>query len=329
MGQKLEDTFNRQFNYLRLSITDVCNFKCNYCLPDGYQADHRKKAGFLTLNEIDRLVQAFAMCGTKKIRITGGEPTLRKDFLAIVETIARHTEIEKIALTTNGYRMEKQVGLWKSAGLTHLNVSVDSLNPELFYEITGQNRFHQVMRGIEAAFAAGFAQVKVNCVLMKGFNAMQLPAFLNWIKDKPIQLRFIELMQTGQMDKFFDRHHVSGSLIKNELIAQGWQLASRSASDGPAQVFRHSAYLGEIGLIMPYEASFCEQCNRLRVSSLGKLHLCLFGEHGIELRDLLQQSSQQHALIERINTSLLDKKQTHFLHDGLTGMTENLSSIGG
>ncbi|ENX6454872.1 GTP 3',8-cyclase MoaA [Vibrio vulnificus] len=329
MAQQFEDRFHRKFYYLRLSVTDVCNFKCTYCLPDGYQPSGQKNSSFLNLSEIRRVVKAFADCGTSKVRITGGEPSLRKDFTDIIHTVASTQGIKRVATTTNGYRMEKHIGEWKEAGLNQINVSVDSLDPRMFHQITGENKFHQVMSGIDRAFELGFEQVKVNVVLMKDLNHNELPAFLHWIKHRPIQLRFIELMQTGEMDTLFQQHHVSGVAIRNHLIANGWLLKVKAANDGPAQVFVHPDYQGEIGLIMPYEKDFCASCNRLRVSAKGKLHLCLFGDRGVELRDLLQQDSQESALIERIQVELQTKSVSHFLNDGNTGMTPHLASIGG
>ncbi|MYM57990.1 GTP 3',8-cyclase MoaA [Vibrio sp. OCN044] len=328
MAQQFEDKFQRKFYYLRLSVTDVCNFKCQYCLPDGYKPSGKSNS-FLTLPEIQRVVGAFANCGTSKVRITGGEPTLRKDFAEIVHTVAQTHGITKVAMTTNGYRMKKQIHSWKDAGLTHINVSVDSLDPSRFHQITGENRYFEIMSGIDRAFEVGFEQVKVNVVLLKDLNSRALPQFLCWIKDRPIQLRFIELMQTGEMDQLFQSQHVSGVSIRNQLIADGWLLKQRQSHDGPAQVYYHPDYLGEVGLIMPYERDFCVSCNRLRVSAKGKLHLCLFGEQGIELRDLLQQDSQQQALIDRIQGQLQTKAVSHFLHDGNAGMTPHLASIGG
>ncbi|UTT84383.1 GTP 3',8-cyclase MoaA [Vibrio pelagius] len=329
MAQQFEDRFHRKFYYLRLSVTDVCNFKCTYCLPDGYKPSGQKNSSFLSVPEIKRIVRAFADCGTSKIRITGGEPSLRKDFTEIINTVASTPGIQKVATTTNGYRMEKQVAQWREAGLTNINVSVDSLDSRMFHQITGENKFTEVMRGIDKAFEVGYEQIKVNVVLMKDLNSQELPSFLNWIKDKPIQLRFIELMQTGEMDDLFDKHHVSGVAIRNHLIANGWLLKVKAVNDGPAQVFVHPDYKGEIGLIMPYEKDFCESCNRLRVSATGKLHLCLFGDHGVELRDLLQEDEQEDALIARIQSELQTKSVSHFLHDGNSGMTPHLASIGG
>ena len=325
---QFHDAFERKFYYLRLSVTDVCNFRCTYCLPEGYKPNHKNNQ-FLSLNELRRVVSAFAVCGTTKVRITGGEPTLRKDFIDIVAMIAEQSGIEKVALTTNGYRLAKDVKAWRDAGLTHINVSVDSLDPRMFYQITGENKFNLVMQGIDAAFAAGFDQVKVNAVLMKDLNSQELPKFLHWIKDRKIQLRFIELMQTGEMGELFSRHHQSGVSIRNHLIANGWLMRARKRNDGPAEVFFHSDYSGEIGLIMPYAKDFCASCNRLRISALGKLHLCLFGDHAVDLREFLQADEQQDKLISSIEQALTEKKQTHFLAQGDTGITPHLASIGG
>ena len=324
----LVDAFQRAYYYLRLSITDQCNFRCNYCLPDGYQPEANKPS-FLTLSEIVRVAEAFAAMGTEKIRLTGGEPTLRKDFITIAENVANVSGIRQLALTTNGYRMAKDVDAWQRAGITSINVSVDSLDPKMFHQITGINKFDEVMRGIERAFEIGYKKVKVNSVLMKNLNDHEFNQFLAWVKNRPIQMRFIELMQTGEMDSFFHHHHLSGEILVKKLLEQGWQLQQKTITDGPAKVFKHSDYMGEIGLIMPYEKNFCASCNRLRVSAKGKLHLCLFGEEGIELRDLLRSDDQQSILQARIFSALQGKREHHYLHQGDTGIRQHLASIGG
>ncbi|EMA4768247.1 GTP 3',8-cyclase MoaA [Cronobacter sakazakii] len=329
MASQLTDAFARKFYYLRLSVTDVCNFRCTYCLPDGYKPAGVTNKGFLSLDEIRRVTRAFANLGTEKVRLTGGEPSLRRDFCDIIAAVRENPSIRQIAVTTNGYRLARDVAQWREAGLTAVNVSVDSLDARQFHAITGQDKFRQVMAGIDAAFDAGFEKVKVNTVLMRDVNHHQLDTFLNWIQSRPIQLRFIELMETGEGSDLFRKHHISGATIRDELLKRGWIHQLRSRADGPAQVFCHPDYQGEIGLIMPYEKDFCASCNRLRVSSVGKLHLCLFGDGGVDLRDLLAEEGQQAALMARIETALLDKKQTHFLHQGNTGITQNLSYIGG
>lgn len=323
------DAWARSFYYLRLSITDVCNFRCTYCLPDGYKPGSTRNKSFLSLDEIRRVTRAFTAAGTEKIRLTGGEPSMRRDFTDIIAAVRENAALRQIAVTTNGYRMARDVQSWREAGLTHINVSVDSLDARQFHAITGQNKFAEVMAGIDAAFDAGFEKVKVNSVLMRDVNSQSLDTFLAWIRTRPIQLRFIELMETGEGGDLFRRHHISGEVIRDRLIVQGWQRQPRGRSDGPAQVFRHPDYQGEVGLIMPYEKDFCASCNRLRVSATGKLHLCLFGDAGVELRDLLASDAQQGELQARIAHSLGQKKQTHFLHQGQTGITQNLSFIGG
>ena len=324
----LVDAFQRAYYYLRLSITDQCNFRCNYCLPNGYQPEANKPS-FLTLSEIVRVAEAFAAMGTEKIRLTGGEPTLRKDFITIAENVANVSGIRQLALTTNGYRMAKDVDAWQRAGITSINVSVDSVDPKMFHQITGINKFDEVMRGIERAFEIGYKKVKVNSVLMKNLNDHEFNQFLAWVKNRPIQMRFIELMQTGEMDTFFHHHHLSGEILVKKLLEQGWQLQQKAITDGPAKVFKHPDYMGEIGLIMPYEKNFCASCNRLRVSAKGKLHLCLFGEEGIELRDLLRSDDQQSILQARIFSALQGKREHHYLHQGDTGIRQHLASIGG
>jgi len=329
MATQLTDAYARKFFYLRLSITDVCNFRCNYCLPDGYKPHGVANKSFLNVDEIRRVTRAFAALGTEKVRLTGGEPSLRKDFTDIIAAVRENASIRQIAVTTNGYRLARDIQQWRDAGLTAVNVSLDSLDARQFHAITGQDKFRQVMGGIDAAFAAGFERVKVNTVLMRGVNHHELDTFLAWIKPRPIQLRFIELMETGDGVELFRKHHISGKTIRDQLLARGWVHQLRSRSDGPAQVFCHPDYAGEIGLIMPYEKDFCASCNRLRVSSVGNLHLCLFGEQGISLRDLLASDEQIDELEARIAEALTHKKQTHFLHDGDTGITQNLSYIGG
>ncbi len=245
MVPQLTDAFARKFYYLRLSITDVCNFRCTYCLPDGYQPNGVKS--FLTLDEIRRVGRAFAALGTEKIRLTGGEPSMRRDFPDIIAALRENPAIRTLAVTTNGYRLSRDVVQWRDAGLTALNISVDSLDPRQFHAITGQDKFHQVMQGIDAAFEAGFEKIKINAVLMREVNDRSLKTFLDWIKPRPIQLRFIELMETGESSDLFRQHHVSGGVIRQQLLAQGWQQQDRARSDGPAQVFRHPDYRGKLG----------------------------------------------------------------------------------
>lgn len=312
---------------MRLSITDACNFKCQYCLPNGYKPDGKPR--FLDADELRRIASAFATVGTRKIRITGGEPTMRKDFGDVVAMVANTPGIRQVATTTNGYRLAEHAKEWRQAGLSRVNVSLDSLDPVQFQRITGDSRFDRVMAGIDAALSEGFEAVKINVVLLKELNGHQLPLFLDFIKHHPVDLRFIELMETGLGVDYFQRHHLSGTVIQRQLERQGWTLDPRGPDDGPALNYSHPDYVGRIGLIMPYAKDFCVSCNRLRVSAIGKLHLCLFTEAGIELRDLLGSDEQQPELVSRLHAALRQKHETHYLHDGDPGATPHLASIGG
>lgn len=321
----LEDKFGRRFHYLRLSITDVCNFKCTYCLPDGYQCDNDRD--FLNVPEIKTLVSGFAKLGTSKVRITGGEPALRKDLSKIIKVCASTPGIKHVAMTSNGFKLESDIENWVKAGLNSLNISIDSLDPRMFASITGHNKLDSILRGIDKALALG-VQVKVNAVLMKQYNEQELVPFLSWLKTTPITLRFIELMQTGDNIEFFKQNHVSASTIKDKLLDDGWSQLIRNKSAGPAQEFYHPEFEGRMGLIMPYSNDFCATCNRLRISSLGKLHLCLFSDKGLDIRPALQANDDQ--LLQQQLVSLLgDKEATHWLQDGYTGGTKHLAMLGG
>ena len=213
MASQLTDAYARKFYYLRLSITDVCNFRCTYCLPDGYKPGAVTNKGFLSVDEVRHVTRAFSALGTEKVRLTGGEPSLRRDFTDIIAAVRENPSIRQIAVTTNGYRLARDVESWRDAGLTAINVSVDSLDARQFHAITGQDKFRQVMDGIDAAFAAGFEKVKVNTVLMRDVNHHQLDTFLAWIQPRRIQLRFIELMETGEGSDLFRRHQDRKSVV--------------------------------------------------------------------------------------------------------------------
>jgi cyclic pyranopterin phosphate synthase len=323
----LIDGFGRTFPYLRLSLTEACNYRCSYCLPDGYQANGRPT--FLALDEIQRLVRAFAAVGMRKIRLTGGEPSLRKDLPSIIAAVSATPGVQKIALTTNGCLLPRHVGLWREAGLTALNVSLDSLQPARFAAITGHDRFTEVTEGVEMALGLGFDAVKLNAVLLRGLNDDELPAWLEYLRERDIAIRFIELMRTGDNREYFERHHYRAEALEEQLINVGWTLTPRAPDAGPAREFAHPGYRGRIGIIAPYSKDFCAGCNRLRVTARGDLRLCLFGDFGIPLRPLLQSDADQEALIGRIATQLGLKAAGHGLHQGDTGLTPHLASIGG
>ena len=321
----LEDSHGRRFHYLRLSITDVCNFRCDYCLPDGYQCDTPRS--FLTVPEISTVANAFANLGTSKVRITGGEPSLRKDLPQIIEAVSQTPNIEKVGITTNGDKLSRQVKSWQDAGLTSLNVSIDSLDPRIFASITGHDKLNAILAGIDKAISLGLP-VKVNAVLMKHLNEAGLQQFWQWLRHTPVTLRFIELMQTGDNLNLFNAQHISGQALKTRLISEGWQKVTRSKSAGPAQEFKHPDYAGRIGLIMPYSKGFCESCNRLRISALGQIHLCLFAEQGIDLRSYMT-AGDTLGLQKAIQNLMGDKSVSHWLDEGKTGATQHLAMLGG
>jgi len=323
----LTDPHGRSFSYLRLSITDICNYRCQYCLPDGYQKT--SKPQFLSTDEIENLVAGMAALGLWKVRLTGGEPTVRKDFTEIAARVSSTPGIRRVATTTNGYRLAENAQLWRDAGISAINVSVDSLDRQRFADITGHDHLHKVLDGVAAAREAGFDSIKINTVLLRGINDQELTSFLEWIRHEDLSIRFIELMETGTNKDYFDRHHISGQEIQNRLTALGWTMRQREEGAGPAQEFDHLDYKGRIGIIAPYSKDFCASCNRLRVSATGKFHLCLFSDHGIDLRPLLQADGQEDLLVEKIINLTGQKAPTHRLHEGNSGGTAHFASIGG
>jgi cyclic pyranopterin phosphate synthase len=341
MSTFLEDGFGRRFSYLRLSITDACNFRCTYCLPHGYQRSKNSES-YLSLSEIKNLAKAFAELGMWKIRLTGGEPTLRRDLTEIARQLSGIPQIRKIALSTNGYRLKQTAKELFQSGISALNISVDSLIPEKFHAITGQNLLPDILAGIDAALVAGFPTVKINAVLLgdgkkSGFNAEDFTLFQEWIRDRPVTVRFIELMPTGQTAQagssetrgFFKKHHLSGEHVREKLLLNGWTPQARGEADGPAIEFKHPNYDGSMGLIAPYSKNFCSTCNRLRVTSHGGLRLCLFGEGNHSLRHLLQEESQKEELKNLLCSVLQKKEVSHYLPEGRYGNNQTFSAMGG
>lgn len=323
----LSDRFGRRFAYLRLSITDRCNFRCAYCLPHGYQKPEAAPPE-LSVAEISHLARAFAAMGVTKIRLTGGEPSVRRDLVAIAETV-KAAGIATLAMTTNGYRLARDAAVLANAGVASINVSVDSLDPQTFHQLTGHDRLPEVLAGATAARDAGIA-VKLNAVLMRGVNDDDLDRWVAFVTETGFIVRFIETMQTGDNAAFFGQRHRPGAFMATELEQRGWLPQSRATTDGPATTYRPpDGSPGGIGLILPYGPDFCASCNRLRLSATGRLHLCLFGEGGHDLRDLAQTPDQQDALMQRIATILPLKTEGHRLADGDSGATRHFASIGG
>lgn len=325
MNGNLVDAFSRRFEYLRLSVTDVCNFSCEYCLPHGYQGGPRD---FLRRDEILRLVRTFAELGIVKLRLTGGEPLVRRDFLDIVRDVARVPGIERLVMTTNAYRLAPIVADLREAGLHGVNISLDSLDAATFERITGSSRFPSVTAGIDAALDAGLS-VKVNAILLGGLNDGEIPDFIEYVRDRPVSVRFIELMRTGGNERYFAQHHRRGTLVTDRLEAAGWMPVRRGRTAGPAQEYAHPEYVGRVGVIEPYRTDFCDGCNRLRVTALGGLRLCLFGTGSHDLRPLLQRDEDGDDLAAAIFAALFHKEASHELLSGDYGDTPHLAMTGG
>lgn len=323
---RLVDGFGRRFNYLRLSVTEACNFRCTYCLPNGY-----RKSGpmdLLSVEEIGRLTKAFAHLGVRKVRLTGGEPTVRRDIGDIIACVAQTPGIEKVAMTTNGWNLSRRIADWRAAGLTNLNVSLDSLDADEFRQITGHDRLAAVLGGLDQAVDLGLPSVKVNAVLLRETAERGFAEFAAFVRERPIAVRFIELMRTADNADYFAAHHAGGQVLRDWLAREGWTARARDGDGGPAVEFTHPDHLGRLGLIAPYSAGFCDGCNRLRVTSRGALRLCLFGEGGMDLRDLLIEGAQS-ALEQRVAEALLGKAAGHRLVEGRPGDLRNLAQLGG
>ncbi|NRA45776.1 MAG: GTP 3',8-cyclase MoaA [Oligoflexales bacterium] len=328
MRQSLTDPYGRTFSYIRLSITDRCNFKCHYCLPNGYQCTPGQEK-HLELEEIKRLINGLDDLGVTKIRITGGEPTLRPDFLKIAEYIASKPHIKTVALTTNGFRLKQRIQSYYDAGINHLNVSIDSLDPATFTAVTQMRGLEGIFEGLAMALELPFSHVKINTVLLRGINDQSLNEFTEWIKHRPISLRFIELMRAADNKEYFEAHHVHASNVKNQLLEQGWSIKPREKNAGPAVELTHPSYEGRIGFIAPYSKDFCSTCNRLRITSRGELRLCLFGNENHSLRPHLQKDEDKDQLIAKIHKLLNIKERSHHLQEGKYGITKHFASIGG
>ena len=327
----LKDSFGRKFPYIRLSISDVCNFKCGYCLPDGYKIDKSDNRTFINTEEIKRLARALSELGVSKIRLTGGEPTIRKDFFEIIKIIKENSGIKKTVITTNGYKLDKIANDIKNSGLDGINISIDSLDPKTFKKITGHDRLDEILRGIKNLQKLNFKNIKINAVLLKGINDSEqdFDTWAQFIKNNEIDFRYIELMQTGDNLDYFNKYHVSSKKFIDYLNNNNWIIQTFGKDAGPAKNYLNPKFKGKFGVIAPYSKDFCKSCNRLRITAKGDLRLCLFGNTGINIRHLMQKDNQIEELKNLILKQLNFKKESHYLEIGETGLTKNLSTTGG
>ena len=329
--QTLKDSFGRTFPYIRLSITDVCNFKCGYCLPNGYQVDKSDNRKFLQLEEIKRLAKVFSKLGVSKIRLTGGEPTVRKDFFEIIKILKNDAGIKRVVITTNGYHLNEKAKMLVDSGINGINISIDSLKRNIFKNVTGHDRLPEILQGIKILQQLNFENIKINAVLLNGINASEKDFDLwgEFIKKNKVDLRYIELMQTGDNLDYFNKYHISSKIFKDYLNKKKWIYQTFGKDAGPSLNYINPDYKGKFGIIAPYSKDFCRTCNRLRITSRGDLRLCLFGSTGINIRHLLQKDDQIEELQDLIVGQMKFKKESHYLELGETGLTKNLSKTGG
>ena len=322
----LKDNHNRFFSYLRLSITELCNFQCKYCLPNNLKYPNKN---YLTLNEINNLIIAFTELGVNKIRITGGEPTLRHDFVNIGKLLSSFNNIKSVVFTSNGYKLSEIITDVVNAGYTGVNISLDSLNEKKFNFITNRKYFNKVFEGILYALKSKLT-VKINIVLSDLFSLDDFEDFYSFIKYKNITIRFINQMETNTIKKKFN-FYLNLKFLLNFLKNNNWILKKSiyKGSSGPALVFNNTQFLGEIGIINPYSNSFCLSCNRLRISPYGELFLCLFGGKSYSVRHLLDSCNKKDMLKQFLIDKIKFKSYSHFLDDNNFGKITSFSSIGG
>lgn len=327
-SSSLIDKYGRVFRYLRLSITDVCNFRCCYCLPFGYRKS-KNYGNFLSLDEIRVLLDVFCSLGLEKVRLSGGEPTLRKDFFLIGKLIASFKNISVLAFTTNGYKLKEIAERSRYSGFTNVNISIDSLISSNFFSITGRDLLSNVLNGVYKSIAVGLC-VKVNVVLLCGFSIYDFDNFLDFVLYENISIRFIELVGTKNSINFFLNNFISSLFLRNYLENHGWIKCFFERNAGPAVVYSHRYYAGTIGFISSYSSNFCLFCNRLRISAVGDFYLCLFGgkEKIYTIREYL--SFDKRDVLKNVLQNIISYKDlSHFLLAGDFGAITQLSQLGG
>ena len=302
------DTFGRTVDYLRISITEACNFKCIYCTPEGL---HTPSASPLTVSEIEQVVRAGIALGITKIRLTGGEPLIRNDIVEIVRAISSVPGVQDLAMTTNGFFLAKYAQAMVDAGLKRVNISLDTLRRDRFAEITGVDAFDIVWQGILAAERAGLAPIKINAVAMRGINADEIHDFARLTVEHDWHVRFIELMPVGESDsekEFLTKHFIPANELRDQL--PNLQI-DKVYGNGPAKTWRLPNARATIGFITPATEHFCNACNRIRVTARGALCACLFGDRGMDMRGVLCEEVNASALQNLLAQAVNSKPESH------------------
>ncbi|MGA8099187.1 MAG: GTP 3',8-cyclase MoaA [Candidatus Cybelea sp.] len=326
----LIDGFSRPITYLRVSVTDKCNLRCIYCMPEGGLPWLRRDE-ILSYEEIAQIARAAASVGVRTIRLTGGEPLVRRDLSRLIATIASIPGIDDIALSTNGLLLAEQLPELVTAGLRRINLSLDTLQADRFEAIARRPGLDAVMRAIDDAISAGLTPVKINCVVMRGKNDDELADFARLTRDRPIFVRFIELMPVIENVGLQRDAYVSSDEILERISAVGdLQQVIGPAGNGPARYFALPGAAGAIGVISPLSHDYCERCNRVRLTADGRLRLCLFGDYALDLRSPVRRGATTDELASLLRSAMLIKPERHHLRLGeTTSRMRAFSEIGG
>ncbi|HRT63134.1 MAG TPA: GTP 3',8-cyclase MoaA [Syntrophales bacterium] len=314
----MRDSYNREISYLRVSVTDRCNLRCLYCMPkEGVSLLGHDD--ILSYEEILRVIREAVALGITKVRVTGGEPLVRRGLLDFLHAL-KQLPLQDLSLTTNGILLEVYAEKLFDAGIRRINVSLDSLHPEKYARITRGGNLHSVLRGIERAERIGFAPIKINTVALRGINDDEILDIARLTLEKPYQVRFIELMPTGRIDADVSERYLSADVIMARIGAfRKLHAADRHGRgiDGPARIYRMEGAMGEIGFISPVSSHFCDLCNRLRLTADGHLRSCLLSDDELDLKTPLRSGCTDQELRDMIRQSILKKPQRHALDGGV------------
>ena len=328
-GRVMIDSYGRRLHYLRVSLTDACNLRCVYCMPE--DITFRPAASLMQDEEILTLVEVAASLGVDKIRLTGGEPTIRRGVVNLVRAIKAVPGIQKVAMTTNGVKLAEMAMPLAEAGLSQVNISVDSLNPEKFRRITRRGDLDDVWRGIEAAEAAGLAPVKLNCVVTRGFNENEVVDLAQLSVDHAWEIRFIEMMPLGSVADFQQEQVVTSAETRAIIEAALGPLSPVPGHNGhdPAKPYRLAGAKGQLGFISSVSEPFCEGCNRLRLTADGKLRLCLLRDDEVDLLTPLRAGAGFETLRQLMSAGAFNKPWGHRLEQNDIAFSREMSQIGG
>lgn len=326
----LTDQFRRPITYLRISVTDRCNLRCVYCMPEA-GLPWIPKAEILSYEEIVEVVRAAAAVGVRSIRLTGGEPLVRRNLAQLVAELNAIEGIEDIALSTNGLLLEEQLPELKAAGLRRVNLSLDTLREDRFFSIARRPGLDKVLAGMDAALAAGLTPMKLNCVVMRGQNDDELADFARLTMDREIYVRFIEVMPVGEnLDLQRDTYVSSDEMLSRLGEIAELRPVEGPGGNGPARYFAFPNARGAVGVISPLSHDYCEKCNRVRLTADGRLRLCLFGDYEIDLRSLVRGGASREDISDALRGSMLIKPERHHLRLGeQSSRMRAFSEIGG